>query len=109
MLTRHVALKQLGLSEQCMPIRCVTRGEWTSRRTAWRKAVPARPPKPPSATPAKRLHGAVGVEHFDAGAGPRVEVVERLVVCALARVGCGGARYHHAALSAGSASANPRR
>jgi len=92
-----------------VPIPCVARCEWASRRPVWRKPAPARPPKPTSAAFAKRLQRAVGVEHFDAGASPRVDVVERLMVCALARVGCGGARYHHAALSAGSARANSRR
>src|SRR5947208_9202780 len=101
-LSRQLALK---LILQRVPIRCVARGEWASRRPVWRKPAPARPPKPTSAAFAERLQVAVGVEHFDAGAGPRVDVEERLMACALAGAGCGGARYHHAALSAGSASA----
>jgi len=43
----------------------------------------ARPPKPTSAAPAECLQRAVGVEHFDGGAGPRVDVVKRLMSCTL--------------------------
>src|SRR4051794_8259717 len=107
MLSRHVALKLL--LQQCVTIRCVARCEWANRRTAWRKPPPARPPKPTSAAFAKRFQRPVGVEYFDAGARPRVDIKQRLMTCALAGVGCGRARYHHAALSAGSARAKPRR
>ena len=57
---------------------------------------------------AKRLQPAVGVEHFDAGPGPRVDVIERLMASGLCGVGH-GPRHHHAALSARSARARPRR
>ena len=90
-------------------IRCVARSKWASWRAVWRKAAPARPPKPTGTTPAERFQRAVRIKHFDADAGPRVDIVERLMGCALSEVGCGGPRYHHAALSAGSASAKLRR
>src|SRR3954470_14207126 len=99
MLSRHVALKLL--LQQCVPIRCVARSEWASRRTAWRKPAPARPPEPTSTALAKRLQRAVGVEHFDAGARPRVDIEQRLMAWGLCGVGR-GLRYHHAALSEGS-------
>src|SRR5438552_11703153 len=91
-----------------VPIRCVARSEWASRQSIWRKPAPARPPEPTSTALAEGFQRPVGVEHFDAGPRPRVEE-ERLMASALAGVGCGGARHHHAALSAGSARANPRR
>ena len=72
-----------------------------------RKAVPTKPPKPTAAAPAERLQRTVGVEHFDAGAGPRVDVEKRLMARALS--GVGWLLYHHAALSKGSARAKPRR
>ena len=91
-----------------VPICCVARSEWTGRRAGWRKAPPARPPKPAGPAPAERFQRAVGVEHFDAGAGPRVDVVDRLMAWAWRGVGR-DLRQHHAALSAGSAMAKPRR
>ena len=86
-------------------IPCVARCEWASRRPVWRKPAPARPPKPTSAAFAKRLQRAVGVEHFDGGAGQRVDVEERLTAWTLRA----GRRGHYAALSEGSARAKPRR
>ena len=93
-------------SPQRVAIRSVARCEWASRRSVWRKPALARPPKPTSTAFAERLKRAVGIEHFDAGASPRVDIEERLM--AVARV-CWRLRYDHAALSAGSARANPRR
>src|ERR1700737_100884 len=66
-----------------MAICCVARSEWASRRPCWRKAPPTRPPKPTCTAPAERFQRAIGEEHFDAGACPRVEIVERLMACAL--------------------------
>src|SRR2546423_8119285 len=79
-----------------VPIGCVTRCKRTGGRTIWRTAAAARPPKPTSAAFAKRLQPAVGVEHFDAGPGPRVDVIERLMASGLCGVGH-GPRHHHAA------------
>jgi hypothetical protein len=97
-----------GVSHR-VPICCVACSKWASRLTVRNEAAPARPPEPTSAAPAKRFQCAVDVEHFDANAGPRVDVEEWLMACALSRVGCGGPRRHHAALSAASARAKPRR
>jgi hypothetical protein len=90
----------------CVPIRCVARSKRASRRTVRRTATSARPPKPTSAAPAECFQRAVRIEYFDADAGPRVDVKERL---ALPGARFGGLRCHHAALSAGSARAKPRR
>ena len=48
-----------------------------------RKAAPARAPEPTGATSAERLQRAIGPENFDAGAGQRVDVKERLLACTL--------------------------
>ena len=66
-----------------VPISRITSRERTGRRTGWRKAAPARPPKITSGAPAERFQRAVGVENFDAGARPRVDVIERVMACAL--------------------------
>jgi hypothetical protein len=58
--------------------------QWASR---WREAAPARPTKPTSAGPAERFQRAVRIEYFDACARPRVDIVERLMACALFGVG----------------------
>ncbi len=73
------------------------------------QAPPAGPPEPASAISSERFRGAIGEEYLDADAAPRVEVEERLEACALSEVGRADPRYHHAALSAGSARAKPRR
>jgi hypothetical protein len=86
-----------------VPIRCVTRSKWPRRRTVWRKAAPTRPPKPTAAASAERLQRSVRIKDLEADAGPRVDVEERLALS-----GVGGGR-HHAAFSAGSARAKPRR
>jgi pimeloyl-ACP methyl ester carboxylesterase len=89
-------------------IRCVARSKRASRRTVRRTATSARPPEPTGAAPTERLQRAVGVEYFDASAGLRVNVEERLMSCVLSGVGGGGLWYHHAALSESSARAKPR-
>src|SRR5258708_22443258 len=70
-----------------MAIRCIGCGKWASRRAVWRKAAPARPPKPTRAVSAERFQRAVGVENLDAGAGLWVDVVERLTASALLEIG----------------------
>jgi hypothetical protein len=92
-----------------VPVGCVARCEWTGGESVWRKAAPTRLPKPTSAVPAERFKRTVGVEYFDADAGSRVDVKERLTSCALFWAGGEGLRCHHAALSADLASAKPRR
>jgi len=67
----------------CVAICCIARGKWTSRPAVWRKPAPTRSPKPTTAASAERFQRAVGVEYFDAGAGPRVDVEERLMRYAL--------------------------
>src|SRR5258708_39561024 len=91
-----------------VPIGGVARSKWASRRTNWRKAAPARPVKPTRAASAKCFQRAIRVEYFDAGARPRMDVEERLMACAVPGVRW-RPRCHHAALSKGSARANPRR
>jgi hypothetical protein len=75
-----------------VPIRCVARGERTSRWTLRRKAAPARPPKPTCTATAERLHDAIGVEHFNDDASLWVDVEERITAWAVG----GGYRGHHA-------------
>ena len=89
-----------------VPIRCVARSERASRRTVWREAPTTRPPEPAAAASAERLQRAVGIEHLDAdaGRGSMSKSGSRRARC----LGC-GCRRHHAALSAGSARAKPRR
>src|SRR5258708_39393470 len=91
-----------------VPFLRLPRSERAERRAVWRKPASAKPPKPTRTTPAERFQRSVGVEHFDAGAGPRVDVEERLMACALSGVRW-RPRCHHAALSEGSARAKPRR
>ena len=61
----------------------VARGKRASRRTVWREPASTRPPKPTGAASPERLQRAVGIEHLNAGAGPRVDVVKRLMDCRL--------------------------
>jgi hypothetical protein len=68
---------------QCVPVRCIARWERATSSSRWRKASPARPPKPTSPLPAESFQRAVCVEHFDGSAGPWVDVEERLMRCAL--------------------------
>ena len=70
------------------------------------KSLAVENPEPTPTAPAERLQPAISVEHFDIGPGHWVDVEERLMVCALSEV---GDPRHHAALSAGSARAKPRR
>jgi hypothetical protein len=62
-----------------MAICRVSRSEWTGGRAVWRGAAPARLPEPTSTAPTERFERTVGEEHFDAGAGPRVDVKDRLM------------------------------
>ena len=56
----------------------IARSKGASRRTVWQTAGPANPPEPPLATRAKGpSERAIGIEHFDAGAGLWVNVVQR--------------------------------
>jgi hypothetical protein len=73
-------------------------GQLPNRLASTRVAVA---PEPTGSAPAERLQRAVEKEHFDADARSRMSIKERLVLW--------GMRCHHAALSAGSARANPRR
>src|ERR1700730_104964 len=93
---------------QGVPICCIARSKWAGTRAVWREAGPAKPPISTRTAPAERLQRSVGVEHFDAGTDPRVDVEERLMACALSGVRW-RPRCHHAALSEGSARAKPRR
>ena len=67
---------------------CVQHGRSVGRIARWkrpdarpcRRETPlARPPEPTRSLPAERLERPVGVEHFNAGAGHRVDVEERLM------------------------------
>ena len=67
------------LSIERVPICCVARRKGASRQPSWRKAGPTTPPEPTRAGSAKRFQRAISVEYFDGGAGPRVDVIERLM------------------------------
>ena len=60
-----------------VPIGRADPSERPNRRAIWRTAMPARPPKPTSATPAERLQGAVHVEYSDVSARLRVKLARR--------------------------------
>jgi hypothetical protein len=61
----------------------ITSREWATRWTVWRKAASARPPKPTRAASPERLQRAIRKEDLYADARLRVDVVERLMPCAL--------------------------
>src|SRR5437764_12257408 len=66
------------LSSHGVPIGCVARSNRTCCWTVRREPGPARSPKPAAAASAERLQSATRVAHFNAAAGPRLDVGERL-------------------------------
>jgi hypothetical protein len=64
-------------------IRGVARSEGADRLPIWREAALTRVPEPTRAAPAERFQRAISVKHFDRSAGPRVDVVERVMSGAL--------------------------
>jgi len=77
---RRAALRSSFHRPQRIAVRCTARSEWAGRRAIGQEAGLASPPKPSGAARGEG-HGkhAVGIEHFDAGDCPRIDVVERLI------------------------------